>query len=87
MTSTANSKHISTLLLSIEAQYLKKATSRTTFECLDGLAIQNAVRLALETGKGQSVTATSTATQKNGEVVSITKVTWSFKVRNSKPRQ
>jgi len=80
----ADHGNISMLLTKVEAKYTKKATSKTTFVCEDGQLILNAVQAAIDTGEGQFVTATSTGIQKSGEVVSVTRLTWSFRVRGAK---
>jgi Domain of unknown function (DUF4442) len=74
--------NISMLISKVEAEYTKKATSKTTFVCEDGQLILNAVQAAITTNEGQTVTATSVGTQQSGEVVSITRFTWSFRVRS-----
>jgi uncharacterized protein DUF4442 len=86
LTTLAIAEHgnISMLVSTVEAEYVKKATSKTTFMCEDGQLILDAVRAAIDTKEGQVVTATSTGIQKSGEVVSVTKFTWSFRVRDAK---
>ncbi len=76
--------NISMLVSKVEAEYNKKATSKTTFVCEDGQLIMDAVQAAIDTGEGQVVTAVSTGVQMSGEVVSVTKFTWSFRVRGAK---
>jgi len=76
--------NISMLISKVEAEYTKKATSKTTFVCEDGQLILDAVQVAIDTGEGQIVTAKSIGTQNTGEVVSVMRFTWSFRVRGSK---
>lgn len=73
---------VSMLVTRIEADFVKKAVSRITFTCEDGEAIANAVQTAVESGEAQVYTATSTGRQAGGEVVSVVKITWSFKVKS-----
>jgi len=75
--------NISMLVSKVEAEYMKKATSKTTFTCEDGQLITDAVQAAIDTNEGQAVTVTSTGIQQSGEIVSVTKFTWSFRVRKS----
>ena len=82
LNATGNRKDISTLLLSIEASYTRKAITKTTFTCTDGEMIRQAVAQAIKTGESRQVTATSVGKQKDGSEVSRTQVTWSFKIRN-----
>lgn len=74
-------KKISMLVRHVECEFFKKATQTTTFTCEDGLLIQETVQKAIETGEGQTCVITSTGRVPDGEVVSITKLTWSFKVK------
>ncbi len=76
--------NISMLISKQEAEYTKKATSKTTFTCEDGQQILDTVQKAIETGEGQSIAITSTGRQSSGEVVSINTFTWSFRVRDVK---
>ena len=70
---------ISMLVAHAEATYTKTATGKTTFICEDGEAVIETVNRAIETNKSQKITMTSTGYAENGEVVSIVKLTWSFK--------
>jgi len=81
ISSTANDKRISVLLAGIESEYTKKATTRVTFKCEDGEKIRQAVDEAMRTGEGKTVTAVSTGYDEKGDVVSVSKLTWSFKRR------
>jgi hypothetical protein len=75
--------NISILVGDIRGEFVKKATRETTFTCRDGHLIFEAVKKALETGEGVSVTCQSVGTQAGGETVSTFWVTWTFKKRNS----
>ncbi|MGC4234017.1 MAG: DUF4442 domain-containing protein [Niabella sp.] len=72
---------VSMLVVKMEAEYFKKATSITLFTCLDGEAFKNAVTAAVETGAPQIVTATSEGKNAAGELVAKFSITWSFKAR------
>lgn len=70
----------SMLIVSMEAAFVKKATSWVTFTCEDGAAIQVAVQKAVDTGEAQSITVYSIGVQEdNGAVVAKMSFTWSFK--------
>jgi hypothetical protein len=73
---------ISMLITGVEAEFVKKADSRTTFTCEEGDKILEVVQRAIDTGEGQEVTVTSTGVQESGEVVSRIRFRWSFKVKN-----
>jgi acyl-coenzyme A thioesterase PaaI-like protein len=72
---------ISVLVSDIRGEFLKKATSRAYFTCVDGQKICAAVQKAIETGEGVSVNAESIGMTKDGTVVSKFYVSWTFKVR------
>lgn len=74
---------ISVLVGEIRGEFVKKATRKTTFTCQDGAAVFAAVKKALETGEGVSVTCKSVGVQEGGETVSTFWVTWTFKKRNT----
>jgi acyl-coenzyme A thioesterase PaaI-like protein len=72
---------VSMLITRVEAQFLKKANSLTTFTCADGAIIREAIERAVATKEGQEVTVVSTGVQANGEIVAKVHFTWSFKVK------
>lgn len=72
---------VSMLVVKLEAQFTKKASSRVYFTCADGDAIQAAVERTLATGEGVTVLCTSIGRLKDGTEVSKFLVEWSFKVR------
>jgi len=72
---------ISMLVADIQAEFVKKATSKTVFTCKEGDRILEAVQKAIDTGEGQTVTVTSTGVQATGEVVSRVRLTWTFKIK------
>ena len=75
---------ISMLVVSMEANYFKKATGITYFRCTDGLAIKAVVEQAIVTGRGQTIRARSIGTNKAGEEIAEFFITWSFKAKASK---
>lgn len=74
---------VSMLVVKFEANYFKKATGRTRFECKDGALLLNAIEQAVATGEAQTFVATSTGFNKEGEKVAECLITWSFKVKTS----
>jgi hypothetical protein len=72
---------ISMLVSHIEMEFTKKATSLTTFTCEQGAEVFEVIERAIETKEAQTITMVSKGVQATGELVSITKVTWSFKVK------
>lgn len=70
----------SMLIVNMEANFFKKATSWVTFTCEEGAAIQAAVQRAIDSETPQSITVSSTGIQEdNGAVVAKMTFTWSFK--------
>jgi hypothetical protein len=69
------------LVVKFEANYFKKATGRTRFECKDGAMLLNAIEKAIATGDPQVFVATSTGTNQQGEKVAECFITWSFKAK------
>ena len=72
---------ISMLITNMEASYSKKATGKTFFVCEAGKQIYDAIENALATGESKSITAQSTGTNKNGELIATFLFTWSFKLK------
>lgn len=77
-----NRGRIAMLITGVEIEYVKKATSLTTFTCTEGQLILDTVQKAIDTNEPQAVTINTVGTMENGEVVSRMKFTWSFKVRD-----
>jgi len=75
---------VSILITGMSAEFVKKAKDLTTFTCLDGAALQDAVVDALQTGEGTTCVSTATGTHDAGAVVPRVTSTWSFKKKPSK---
>jgi hypothetical protein len=73
---------VSMLVVTVNSQYMKKATGVTRFTCNDGAALRSAIEKAVSSGEPQSFTARSTGVNKEGETVAEFLVGWSFKSRN-----
>jgi len=73
---------VSMLVTHVEADFFKKANSETIFSCNEGLIAFQTIDRAIETNQAQTLVMTSRGVQKNGEVVSEVRVTWSFKKRS-----
>lgn len=72
---------ISMLATRIEGDFTKKATGITTFTCLQGKEINNAVEQAILTGEPQTFPALTVGTSQTGEEEARFKIYWSFKAR------
>jgi hypothetical protein len=73
---------VSMLVVSMEANFSKKATGTTRFRCTDGQLIRDTIALARSTGEGQTIRARSEGTNANGELIAEFFITWSFKVKH-----
>jgi hypothetical protein len=73
---------ISMLVVSTQANFIKKATGTILFSCEDGLAIQQVIQESISTGEGKTLICKSVGRNKNGEVVAEFNFTWSFKAKN-----
>lgn len=72
---------VSMLVVKVESEYFKKATGRTSFVCEDGDLFQKAIEETIATGEATTVKAKSVGTNKDGEVVALFNITWSFKAK------
>ena len=70
---------ISMLVVSMEAQFFKKATGTIHFSCQDGSLFEDAIQQAVESGESTTLKAIANGTNKQGELVAQFVFTWSFK--------
>ncbi len=75
-------QRISMLVAKNKASFLKKATGRITFTCLDGLIIQEAIDNAIESGEGCTCWVKSEGVDKQGVIVSVFEFEWTLKVKS-----
>ncbi|HEY8403501.1 MAG TPA: DUF4442 domain-containing protein [Flavobacteriales bacterium] len=79
---TRNAKpSIAMLVSNLEAEFLKKASGRTTFKFEDGHLIKEAIRQTVLTGEPRTVRCKATGYSEKGEKEAVFYVTWSFKRR------
>lgn len=69
---------ISMLITNVEAEFVKKANTVTTFICDEGEKLDQAVQEAVASGEGKTVRVCSIGKNTNGEIVSKIYFTWSF---------
>jgi len=72
---------VSMLVVSLEANYFKKATGLTVFTCEDGEAIRTTIEEAINSGEGRTIKAKSEGRNHEGELVAEFFITWSFKAK------
>ncbi len=70
---------VSMLIVGMDAKFSKKAADVTTFTCVDGDAMAEAFKAALQTGESVKVDCASIGTNKAGDEVARFTFTWSFK--------
>ena len=73
---------VAVIIVSMKADFHKKATDTTTFTCTDGEKLFRAVEKTIETKEPQTATASTIGRNENGEIVSTGEFTWSFKERS-----
>lgn len=73
---------ISMLVAKNNGSFSKKATGRITFECVDGHLVDEAIKLAIDTGEGQTVWLNSVGKNSDGVEVSSFNFEWTLKVRS-----
>lgn len=74
---------VSMLVVKMEANYYKKATSTIYFTCEEGLLIKNTVNEAIDTGDGKTITVKSVGKNKSDELIAEFFFTWSFKIKKT----
>ena len=80
----SSGESVSMLVSNMSAQFTKKATDRTTFTCVNGAEIFEAVQQTLETGEGVTIDVHTVGTMPNGQQVSEFTFQWSFKKRTKR---
>ena len=73
---------VSMLVTHLEADFVKKATGLTTFNCTQGKELTAKVEEAILTGQGTTFEALSIGTSEKGEEEARFRVQWSFKARS-----
>ncbi len=73
---------VSMLVTNHSGRFTKKAIGKITFECSDGLLIQQALNKTLETGEPQIFEMKSIGTDEIGDQVSIYTFEWSIRLKN-----
>ena len=78
---TGSEASLSTLVLGLRADFVKKAVGRCTFAFEDIAAMAQAIEKAAAGGEGVTFVARSTGRMKDGTVVAVFDITWTFKRR------
>jgi acyl-coenzyme A thioesterase PaaI-like protein len=75
---------VSMLITATSAEFLKKATGKTTFLCEDGAMIKQAILECVSSGQAEEVVAKSTGRNQAGDIIAVFTFTWSFKIKVSR---
>ena len=78
----AEDKNISTLVLSLEAKYYKKATTKITFFCNEGDKVLDSINEASQTGLSTTCILNSKGYDLSNNCVAEFTITWSLKKRS-----
>lgn len=78
----AATEKVSMLVIKLEAEYFKKAVSRTFFTCMDGEKISGAIQQTIANSEAVIVTCESTGKNSQGELIAKFYLTWSFKKKS-----
>ncbi len=78
---TDSGQKISMLVANNNASFIKKATGRILFECMDGQLVDLALKKAIDTGQGQTVWMKSIGKNSDGVEVSSFNFEWTLKVK------
>ena len=74
---------VSMLVFDMKANFVKKAVSKITFKCNDGLKIKDAVEESIKTGEGVTIETKSVGLDSEGQLVSEFYFTWTFKPKTN----
>ena len=74
-------KKVSMLVANNKCTFTKKARGRITFTCTEGSAIENALKIAIDTGEGQTFCMKSVVVDEGGDQVSQKEFEWSIIVK------
>ena len=75
---------VAMLVTGLKAEFTKKANQRTTFTCVDGLKVFEAIQHTIDTGEGVRIDLNSIGRMQDGSEVSQFTFQWSFKKRAEK---
>lgn len=73
----------SMLVLGVRAEFVKKATTRITFTCLQGKAIEKTIARSIAEAEGKTIEVMSEGLNTQGELVARFFFTWTFKPKNT----
>ncbi len=72
---------IASIIVGMDAEFVKKATSKVKFTCCEGKNVFDAVAKCKESGASETVKLRTEGKTADGTLVAVFHFTWSFKVR------
>lgn len=73
---------IAYIVVNVNAEFIKKASSKVTFTCEDGHLFEQGINKCIVENTPVEITAKTIGRMADGTIVSIFNFTWSFKARN-----
>ena len=81
LAAAGQSPSVALIITSMKADFIKKATGRTTFTCTEGSKLLAAVEKTIKSKDAQPQTVSTIGRDESGEVIAVFEFTWSFKQR------
>lgn len=75
---------VASIIVGMDAEFVKKATSRVKFTCTEGAQVFEAVKKCMTSGESETVKLRTVGKTADGTVVAVFHFTWSFKQRRQK---
>ncbi len=76
---------IASIIVVMEGELIKKATTRVKFTCAEGASVCEAVEKCMTSGESETVKLRTEGKTADGTVVAVFYFTWSFKQRKRMP--
>ncbi|WP_422360183.1 DUF4442 domain-containing protein [Reichenbachiella sp.] len=78
------SPSVASIIVGMDAEFVKKATSRVKFTCSEGSKVLEAVEKCMISGESETVKLRTEGKTADGTLVAVFHFTWSFKQRKIK---
>lgn len=75
---------IASIIVGMEGEFVKRATTRVKFTCNQGSEVFEAVERSMKSGESETVKLRTEGKTADGTVVAVFHFTWSFKQRKNK---
>ncbi|SMD32994.1 protein of unknown function [Reichenbachiella faecimaris] len=74
---------IASIIVGMDGEFLKRATTRVKFTCADGDKVFGAVEKCMDSGESETVKLRTEGKTADGTIVAVFHFTWSFKQRKT----